>query len=379
MKGKHARNAAGLERQRLRHANPEQGLSQDAAANFPDPSQELSLDSSASAGPRRALSKVAVKLVRRQVDNESVFVFLYLIAMQLVGYALGVILVTLYRWSQSHVFSVERTATSLNGWSLVVIYLVSTAVAFGFTIVYRRSQVCDPGPYGVFHRSSRRMSAQVAVSVVVLALAAQAISRLYDLGVQTTIGRVGDSDFSALGILSSPGFSLPLLLYSCLWGPVVEEVVFRGAILSSLKRYGKLFAVLTSSFLFALLHGNLMQGFFAFLLGLILGFLGCEYSLIWPIFLHIGSNLAATYLPYLLVLSCKWWGLSPMGAVWGQRVFWLLVVVLALVALYVNRRLLAGFRSSWDRAPNLYASWATPWFLLVCAIQIALIIWRLYQ
>ncbi len=52
---------------------------------------------------------------------------------------------------------------------------------------------------------------------------------------------------------------------------ILEELLFRKGIISLLQKYGALFAVVTSSLLFALIHGNLTQGIFAFVVGLVLG------------------------------------------------------------------------------------------------------------
>lgn len=41
--------------------------------------------------------------------------------------------------------------------------------------------------------------------------------------------------------------------------PVFEEVIFRGIILNSLKKYGSVFAIVTTSLLFGLWHGNFSQ------------------------------------------------------------------------------------------------------------------------
>lgn len=44
----------------------------------------------------------------------------------------------------------------------------------------------------------------------------------------------------------------------CVWVPVIEEMFFRGTILSQLRKsYGNWIAILSSSFLFCIVHGNL--------------------------------------------------------------------------------------------------------------------------
>lgn len=68
----------------------------------------------------------------------------------------------------------------------------------------------------------------------------------------------------------------PLLLvfFVGVLAPVCEEVVFRGAIFGGMKKEGNVFkAVLASGLLFGLLHMNINQASYAFVIGILLGFL----------------------------------------------------------------------------------------------------------
>lgn len=63
-----------------------------------------------------------------------------------------------------------------------------------------------------------------------------------------------------------------LFLYG-LFYPAVEEAVFRGAVLGLFRRlFQTRTAVLLSALLFGLYHGNIVQGVYAFLLGLLLAY-----------------------------------------------------------------------------------------------------------
>lgn len=84
--------------------------------------------------------------------------------------------------------------------------------------------------------------------------------------------------------------SVPMFLYACLLGPVAEEILFRGLVLRSLQPYGKKFAILVSALLFGLFHGNLMQAPFAFVVGLVLGYVALEYHIWWAVVLHWINN-----------------------------------------------------------------------------------------
>lgn len=66
---------------------------------------------------------------------------------------------------------------------------------------------------------------------------------------------------------------LPQILIVVILGPLVEEFVFRKQILDRLRVYGEKTALLVSAALFGLFHGNFSQLFYAFLLGLLLGYI----------------------------------------------------------------------------------------------------------
>jgi membrane protease YdiL (CAAX protease family) len=80
------------------------------------------------------------------------------------------------------------------------------------------------------------------------------------------------------------------LLYIILIGPIFEELIFRGAIMGALKRFGVNFAILFSSLLFGFYHAVILQIPFAFVLGLLLGYVAARWSLRAAIALHIVVN-----------------------------------------------------------------------------------------
>lgn len=82
-----------------------------------------------------------------------------------------------------------------------------------------------------------------------------------------------------------------MFLYASLLAPVTEEILFRGLIQRSLMPFGKRFAILCSAIAFGLFHGSLIQTPFAFLVGLVLGYVAAEYSIAWAMLLHMINNL----------------------------------------------------------------------------------------
>lgn len=94
--------------------------------------------------------------------------------------------------------------------------------------------------------------------------------------------------------------SLALNLFTMAVLPaLLEEMIYRGYILRTLSSYGSWFAIIVSSALFSLMHGNLRQIPFAFFVGLVLGYLYTATDNIWiPIAVHFTNNAVSVLMEY---------------------------------------------------------------------------------
>ena len=83
--------------------------------------------------------------------------------------------------------------------------------------------------------------------------------------------------------------------------PLFEEILCRGLILNTLRKtMPKWCAIVLSSAIFGIIHGNPIQFIYATALGIILGWLYTKFDSIWvPILCHLTFNLASTLLGYL--------------------------------------------------------------------------------
>ena len=93
---------------------------------------------------------------------------------------------------------------------------------------------------------------------------------------------------------------VPLFLWAALLAPALEELAFRGILLRRVERAaGTVPAVLISSLLFGLYHGNLSQGITAAAAGLALGYAYVKTdALLVSVVMHVAVN-AAVYLLWL--------------------------------------------------------------------------------
>jgi len=93
---------------------------------------------------------------------------------------------------------------------------------------------------------------------------------------------------------SQRGYLILFLIYVCLLGPILEEVIFRGFILRSMQKYGNLTAIIVSSILFSMFHLNLVQFINPVLMGIVLAFITIKSKSIFPsIIAHIFNNTIA--------------------------------------------------------------------------------------
>lgn len=106
------------------------------------------------------------------------------------------------------------------------------------------------------------------------------------------------------------------ILFISLLGPIVEELVYRGAITRELlRRYRPGVAIVLSAFLFGLAHFNPVQTVFAFMLGLLLGWMYWRTRSVVPcIVFHVLNNGLSTW------LSLQYPDVETLRDLWGADV-----------------------------------------------------------
>lgn len=104
---------------------------------------------------------------------------------------------------------------------------------------------------------------------------------------------VPEADFS-ISEISAKAFFFQIL-YGVIVAPIVEETLYRGLAIHLLKPYGKGMAVIISSLIFGLMHGNLSQAASAFAIALVMGTIAVQCNSIVPtIIIHMLNNIVAT-------------------------------------------------------------------------------------
>ena len=137
----------------------------------------------------------------------------------------------------------------------------------------------------------RPMKVSDFFGILFVFLGGQLVSQIMVVALELILNLFGMTIAEGVEALSVDPGNFSLFLYAGLLAPVTEEILFRGLIQRSLMPYGKKFAIFCSALTFGLFHGNLIQAPYAFLVGLVLGYVAYEYSIGWAMLLHMINNL----------------------------------------------------------------------------------------
>ena len=139
------------------------------------------------------------------------------------------------------------------------------------------------------------------IPIIFIGLAASMVANIASDIVSNNFGIFGlentiDFDSSSQSLTSN----ILYIISTALVPAFSEEFAFRGILMGSLRKYGDSFAVIASAVLFGAMHGNIIQIPFAFILGLIFGYVSCKTNSILPaIIIHFINNFYAVILDIL--------------------------------------------------------------------------------
>lgn len=134
------------------------------------------------------------------------------------------------------------------------------------------------------------------------------------------------------------GAVLHVLLYALL-APILEELVFRGVIMQSLRRFGDALALVCSSVLFALIHADILTLPYAFLSGLVIGYFVLRSgSLLTGMIIHFANNL------FWIIYDAAATGLSPtQGDIVLHSIYTAFIIAGLFAAVFAAKRDAAMF------------------------------------
>lgn len=167
--------------------------------------------------------------------------------------------------------------------------------------------------------------------IAVLAYGMQYATQLFMLAVEALLPKVMDSYEQLMEMAGVGEVNVLGVLYVVILGPIAEELTFRGVTMYYARKFTNRFwlANLIQSVLFGVMHLNLVQGIYAAILGLVIGWVYHRFrSLYACIFMHMFFNFLA-YGP-LEFLD----GLLPQNTAF-QVVWYVLMCVLVVALLWV--------------------------------------------
>lgn len=142
----------------------------------------------------------------------------------------------------------------------------------------------------------------IAVGVAVIVPGAQFLSNYICSFIYVLTPDVWDSYVELMESSGLDDVNFLVILYAVILGPICEELIFRGVTLRCFRCAVPFWiANICQAVLFGVFHMNIVQGIYAAVLGLILGYV-CEKSghIYYSMFLHILFNFWGTIISMLL-------------------------------------------------------------------------------
>ncbi|MCI8332444.1 MAG: CPBP family intramembrane metalloprotease [Clostridiales bacterium] len=199
-------------------------------------------------------------------------------------------------------------------------------------------------------REKKRFKIRYLLAAFVVCVLLAQIGALMGYGITSALQSVLPIPIS--DPLQTQFFSLSLwenLLLAGIAAPVLEEIVFRKLILGRITQFGDGIAIFVSAFIFALIHCNLYQFFYAFLLGLVLGGVYCRSGrVLYPILLHASFNLFCGVLPSFLSSLVSEFDPGALLTDYRQALYLLYELIIWLLVITGIILLIRFFRKRFD-------------------------------
>ncbi|WP_297422052.1 CPBP family intramembrane glutamic endopeptidase [Clostridium sp.] len=238
-------------------------------------------------------AKIMRKSIKREFNKLGLAILMKELIANIVIFICMLVIMVIELLKQKNVDKLDFEKIVSNPTYIGIMSIIAAIISISPFLIYRGRKFFN---YDLRVENKKFKLKTVVLSIIVL-LSVNSALVLFSNGLEHILNLMGLSANSALEALESLNeLTVPTIIYSCLVAPVVEELIFRGAVLRSLEKYGKRFAILISGLLFGLMHGNFFQIFMAMGVGIILGYLAIEYSIKLTILLHIINNVCVEIL-----------------------------------------------------------------------------------
>lgn len=230
---------------------------------------------------------------KRNIRRSANFCGILVLAMTGVQYFISVILTILMRFgvldSARPYYGMGNTAYCLLNMLIYVLFL--PVPVLGVALITRNR--INPFP-------TRRVKPWLFAALVAAGMGMAILANVVTSYVMTVFTSWGVPYPQFTDTMEATLISLFLnILTTAVLPALVEEMIFRGYLQGALRPYGEGIALVLAALIFGLFHGNVLQFPFAFLLGLMLGWVTVQTGSIWPaVLIHFGNNLMSVLLDY---------------------------------------------------------------------------------
>lgn len=193
----------------------------------------------------------------------------------------------------SHDVSTKILVELLNS----IAYIAAYSIPVWFFLLLSKDK--NVQPFGLSVALSKDRPALVSVAMMFLGTAACFCASY----VNSLLFPVSESasDLYFFNEAQAPYVLILMFISSAIVPAFVEELLFRGMILSSVRPYSESGAILISAILFGLMHQTPFQLFYTTVIGVILGVVRVKTGSIWVgVLVHFFNNLFSTIQSYLL-------------------------------------------------------------------------------
>lgn len=159
--------------------------------------------------------------------------------------------------------------------------------------------------------------------------------------------------------------------------PLVEEFAIRGVIMQPLRKYGDIFAIVASSLVFAVLHGNLIQAPFALIAGIGIGYAVCITNSVWTgVLIHAVNNFYSVVTEFMIEDITDTATLDSVYLIVTVALYAVSILGSAVfIILRKRRRLMPSFTATSDGRKMFSFVWSIP---MIIALLIMYHITKLY-
>lgn len=158
------------------------------------------------------------------------------------------------------------------------------------------------------------------------------------------------------------------ILYVSIFGPLVEELIFRKILLDKLRRFGDLPAILFTGIAFGLFHMNLSQFLYATVLGILFAYITIRTNTVfYSVILHMLINFMGSALP-LMVMDGSIDSIGLLGLwVFGSMTIGIVLFILNIKNIQLNKPRVALVRTR-----DYILNPGTLIFISICLVMIAI-------